>query len=76
MDQHYQQWSQLAPRGLLVIGLGASLLGFATNLRARQRPSWQWVVMGTIGLITLNAGVSIFGESVKHRTLYEQKLGL
>jgi hypothetical protein len=76
MDQHYQQWSDNAPRGLLLVGLGASLVGQATVLKANRKPAWQWVSLGTLGLIVLNAGLAIFGESVKHRTLYESKLGL
>lgn len=76
MDQHYQQWSELAPRGLLMIGAGASVIGEATILKARRKSAWKWVTLGAIGLVLLNAGISIFGESVKHRTLYEHKLGL
>ncbi|MDL1902392.1 hypothetical protein FBR02_16690 [Anaerolineae bacterium CFX9] len=76
MDQHYQQWSEQAPRGLLLVGLGAAIVGQASGLKSRGKPAWQWIVLGTLGLIALNAGLAIFGESVKHRTLYEQKLGL
>lgn len=76
MDQHYQKWSELAPRGLLLIGAGLSLIGQATILKARKRPSLGWIVLGSLGLAVLNAGVSVFGESIKHRTMYESKLGL
>lgn len=76
MDRHYQQWSEHAPRGLLLIGAGASIVGHAAGLKSRGKPAWQWILFGTLGLIVLNAGVAIFGEAVKHRTLYEQKLGL
>ncbi len=76
MDQHYQQWSELAPRGLLLIGTGASIIGQATVIKARKKPAWQWILLGTLGLIVFNAGISVFGESIKHRTLYEHKLGL
>ena len=76
MDQHYQEWSQLAPRGLLLIGAGASVLGHATMLKGQRKSAFQWIFFGTLGLILLNAGVSIFGESIKHRTLYENKLGI
>ena len=76
MDQHYRDWSELAPRGLLLIGAGISIVGQAITWNARRRPIWQWVIMGTVGLIVLNSGLSLFGEAVKHRTLYESKLGL
>ena len=76
MDQHYKQWSELAPRGLLTIGAGISIIGQAIILKARRRPSVIWIMLGVVGLIVFNAGLSMFGESVKHRTLYESKLGL
>jgi len=76
MDQHYQEWSENAPRGILLIGAGISVIGQAIVLKAQRKPSIQWFVFGFIGLILFNAGVSVFGEAVKHRTLYESKLGL
>lgn len=76
MDQHYEQWSSLAPRGLLIIGFGATLLAHSSSLKTRKKPFWQWLILGTISLIVLNAGVAIFGEAVKHRAMYEHKLGL
>ncbi len=76
MDQHYRDWSELAPRGLLLLGFGVALVGEAVSLKSRRRPFWQWLILGTLGLIVLNSGVSLFGEAIKHRTLYESKLGL
>lgn len=74
VDQHYEEWSTNAPRGLLLIGAGVSVVAHATILKSRKRGAW--FMFGVIGMVLLNAGVSIFGEAVKHRTLYEQKLGL
>jgi hypothetical protein len=76
MDQHYQEWNESAPRGLLLIGFGVSLVAHAAGLKQSRKPAWQWILLGTLGLIVLNSGVAVFGESVKHRALYEQKLGL
>ncbi|MCL4248284.1 MAG: hypothetical protein KJ065_09070 [Anaerolineae bacterium] len=76
MDQHYEQWSTLAPRGLMIIGLGATLLAHSSSLKTRRKPFWQWFIMGTISLIVFNSGIAIFGEAVKHRAMYESKLGL
>ena len=76
MDQHYQKWSELAPRGLLLIGAGLSIIGQAVILKSHKKPSILWIILGTFGLIVTNAGVSVFGESIKHRTLYESKLDL
>ncbi|GAB4513009.1 MAG: hypothetical protein OHK0046_13340 [Anaerolineae bacterium] len=71
MNENYEKWDELAPRGLLIIGLGVSILGQAVALKAKSKGFLSWFLMGTIGLVALNAGVSIFGEAVKHRTLYE-----
>ena len=76
MDHHYEVWSTNAPRGLLLIGAGVSIVGQAIVLKAQRKPGWQWFLLGFLGLIALNSGVAIFGESVKHCTLYESKLGL
>lgn len=76
MDHHYEEWSTNAPRGLLLIGAGISVVGQAIVLKAQRKPGWQWFFMGFIGLILVNAGISIFGEAVKHRALYETKLEL
>jgi hypothetical protein len=74
MYKHYQEWNELAPRGLLLIGFGLSLLGEAISLKSRQKSAWSWVSLGTISLVILNAGIAIFGEAIKHRSLYEMKL--
>jgi hypothetical protein len=76
MDQHYQQWSEMAPRGLLLIGAGASIVAHAASLRTKEKPFVIWLLLGVFGLIILNSGVAVFGEAVKHRALYESKLGL
>ena len=76
MDQHYEQWSTLAPRGLLIIGLGITLISHSAHLKTRRKPTWQWLILGTLSLIIFNAGIAIFGEAVKHRAMYESKLGL
>lgn len=69
--RHLQTWKRLAPLGLLGVGFGASLLGHATLKKATSDRTWPWVVTGTLSLVVLNAGLSMFGDSVKHRTLYE-----
>lgn len=76
MSNHFQQWSQLAPRGLLLIGAGMSIIGWATMNRVNRQGFWAWVLPGTFGLAVLNFGISVFGEAVKHRTMYEMKSDL
>lgn len=74
MDYHYEAWSTNAPRGLLLIGAGVTLVAEAIVLKAQRKAGWRWFLLGGLGLTVLNAGVALFGDSVKHRTLYESKL--
>lgn len=74
MNTHYEKWDELAPRGLVLIGLGISITGEAISAKSKKRGFLRWFITGVIGLVCLNAGISIFGEAVKERTLYELDL--
>lgn len=74
MNDNYEQWDELAPRGLVLIGFGLSIVGQAIGARSKGKPFWRWFLTGTIGLAVLNTGVAVFGEAVKQRTLYEVRL--
>jgi hypothetical protein len=71
MQENFETWSRLSVPGLLLTGLGLSLVGHATVNKSRGR-GWFW--QGTLGLIVFNAGLAIFGEAVKARALYEAEL--
>lgn len=71
MNEHYRKWDSLAPRGLALIGLGMSLTGEAIIAKSKRRGFLRWFLLGVIGLVCINSGVAVFGESVKERTLYE-----
>lgn len=71
MNEHYQKWDELAPRGLVLIGLGISLVGQGIIAKANRKGFFAWFFWGTLGLIVLNTGISIFGEATKERALYE-----
>jgi hypothetical protein len=71
MNKHYEKWDEYAPRGLLFIGLGLSFLGSAIQARTQKKGFLNWFIKGLIGMIAVNSGISIFGEAVKERTLYE-----
>ena len=68
---HKKKWLLLAPSGLLLIGAGACLVSWAGTLKAHGAPPTKWVAAGTAALVVLNAGVSIVGQSVVERVLYE-----
>jgi hypothetical protein len=70
-DSHYDSWKRQAPIGLLAVGFGASLLGHATLKKGEGSSAWTWVALGTASLASIGAGLSLFGDAVKHRTLHE-----
>jgi hypothetical protein len=52
----------------MLIGLGFSIAGDAVS-RKHNAQSWFW--RGTLGLVLMNAGVSIVGDAVRHRTMMD-----
>ena len=66
---HKKKWLTLAPSGLVVIGAGACLVDWAGTLKNQGVAPKKWVLAGTAALIVLNAGVSIFGQSVIENVL-------
>ncbi len=68
---HQKMWLMFAPLGLALIGFGASVTGYAVELRTLDADFWTWFWWGTAGLVLLNSGVACFGEAVKRRVLYE-----
>ncbi|HKK75795.1 MAG TPA: hypothetical protein VJ953_12030 [Saprospiraceae bacterium] len=69
--RHYRRWLIQAPTGLVLIGFGASLVAEAAMTKYSGASTWNWVAYGTIALIVLNSGLSLFGDSILHRVRYE-----
>ena len=67
------RWLFFSPLGLVLIGLGASLLGHSIELKTLGANLITWFWWGTFSLIVLNSGVAVFAEGVKARVLYEVK---
>lgn len=68
---HKKKWLLLAPSGLMAIGAGACLVDWAGSLKTQGARPAKWVVAGTAALVVLNAGVSIFGQSVVESVLHQ-----
>ena len=66
---HKAKWLIFAPAGLLTVGAGACLVGWASTLKAQGAPTKQWVGAGTAALVVLNAGLSLFGQGVVESVL-------
>lgn len=68
---HKKKWLLLAPGGLLLIGAGATLIDWAGGLKMKGGRPGNWIAAGTAALVVLNAGVSVFGQSIIERVLHE-----
>jgi hypothetical protein len=71
VEDHFETWSRFSLVGLILTGLGLSVIGQATISKAKGH---RWFLQGTLGLIIFNTGLALFGESVKARALYEAEL--
>lgn len=69
-EHHYAKWKYQALPGLVTVAFGACAVGRATVKWAAGKPYF-W--HGTFALCCLNAGLSVFGDAVKHRALYDLK---
>ena len=68
---HKKKWLLLAPSGLMLIGAGTCLVNWAGALKTQGSPPAKWVPAGTAALVVLNAGVSLFGQSVVESVLHQ-----
>jgi hypothetical protein len=66
MTKDYKKWIFLAPLGLLLTGLGIAVILEAFHLKNSSFS--KWFIWGTLGLIIFNSGLSIFGQSIIHKT--------
>jgi len=68
MTKDYKKWMLLAPLGLLLTGLGITVILEAFHLKNSESSFSKWFIWGTLGLIIFNSGLSIFGQSIIHKT--------
>jgi hypothetical protein len=50
---------------LALIGMGTSIAIEAGFWKWSGRPTWEWILLGTLGLSLLNGGLSLFGEAIR-----------
>lgn len=72
IDKQYRSWLVKAPLGLVLTGLGASLIGEATVRKHSGTPASNWIGFGTLALTVFNSGLSILADAAKHRAHYER----
>ena len=63
------KWLTLSISGLILIGLGLSLLGEAIILKYEKKPFF-W--LGTLALIVVNSGLCFFGNAIRYRILIDR----
>ena len=69
---HFRNWLIKAPLGLVLIGLGMCLVAEAALQKYDGAATLHWVLYGTFALVVLNAGISVFGGAVVHRSHFER----
>jgi hypothetical protein len=68
---HKKKWLLFAPLGLATIGAGACMVQWAGSLKNQHATTSKWVAAGTVALVTLNSGISLFGRGVVEKVLHE-----
>ena len=56
------KWIIYSISGLILFGMGLSLMGEAIVLKYKQ--SGNWFVLGTLALIITNSGLCLFGQAI------------
>ncbi|MEM1053992.1 MAG: hypothetical protein AAGI52_00580 [Bacteroidota bacterium] len=72
-EYHRKKWKAMALPGLVGVAFAACAVGRATVKWQGGKPYF-W--HGTFALMCLNASLSVFGDAVKNRALYEMKSGM
>ncbi len=71
---HFKKWKYQSPIGLATIGTGVCLVAEAAIQKYDGAVWWAWGSYGTVALIVLNAGISLFVDAALHRIRYEQAI--
>ena len=71
---YYRRWIIQAPLGLVLIGMGLSFAIEVGFLKHNGTDTWTWVGLGTVALVILNSGISLFGDAVLQRVRYERSM--
>lgn len=72
INYQYRNWLTKAPVGLLLTGLGASMISDAAITRYSGAPTLRWLGYGTLALTIFNGGLSVLADAAKHRAHYER----
>lgn len=73
MKKLKRKWLTYAVGGLLLLGFGFSLMGEALSWKIADEGFWNWFGLGTLALIVIMSGLSIFGQAIVVRTKIELK---
>ena len=67
-----KRWLVHAVSGILLMGIGLSVLGESTSLKYTNSQFMDWFLTGTAGLILIFSGLSIFGQAVVYKSFLDK----
>ena len=73
MKKIKKKWLIHAVGGILLMGFGLSLLGEATIMKMNDSPWLNWFATGTIALVLVFGGLSLFGQAIVYKVAIYQK---
>jgi hypothetical protein len=73
MKKLKKQWLSYAVGGILLLGLGLSLMGESLSWKIAGEPFWEWFGLGTLSLASIMAGLSVFGQAIVFKTRLDLK---
>jgi hypothetical protein len=68
-----RKWLTHAVGGILLMGFGLSLLGESTIMKFSGEGFLSWFGLGTLALLLIFAGLSIFGQAVVYKSILDRK---
>lgn len=68
------KWLKYSIGGIMLFSFGLCLFSEAANLKHAGKDMATWIIFGTISLICINAGLSLFGQGVIYKSQYDIKL--
>ena len=63
-----RKWFIYSVVGMILLGLGLSLLGEAILFKSKD--DFSWFFWGTAALVTFNAGIGLIGEAISRMRLH------
>lgn len=73
MKKLKKQWLSYAVGGIILLGIGLSLMGESLSWKIAGEKFWEWFGLGTLALSIIMAGLSVFGQAIVFKTRLDMK---